>query len=102
MLALTVAARHPELIACVVTGAGVLLPDETARPTARPLDVLVMNGSLDPVVIEDDHTYTIETFSTAGHRVVSRFDPVPHVIDEEQASAAAQFTTCLSASAAPP
>ncbi len=84
-LALSVAARHPELVAAVATGAGFLLPDEavTARP-GRPLDVLVLNGTLDPLITADDHDRTVDRLARAGHRVTGRRDPLPHVIDRAQ------------------
>ncbi len=90
-LALEVAARHPELFTGVVTGAGWLLadPHSTVAASERPLDMLIMNGSLDPVVRREDHDATIASFIEAGHRVEHRYDPVPHVIDEAQARAAA-------------
>jgi len=90
-LALTVAARRPELMACVLTGAGALVLDDEVRSPSRPLDVFVMNGSLDPVVSEADHVRTVSAFRRAGHAVTERRDAVPHVIDEAQAAAADRF-----------
>ncbi len=90
-LALTVAARCPELVGAVVTGAGALVLDDEVRPSSRPMVMLVMNGSLDPVVTESDHTRTVEAFRRAGHSVIGRRDPVPHVIDESQAEIADRF-----------
>lgn len=91
-LALTVAARHPGLIAGVVTGAGALIAgrDRVVSAEDRGIDVLVMNGSLDPVIRHEDHRATVEAFADAGHRVVERYDHVPHVIDENQAEIAAR------------
>ena len=88
VLALTLAARHPETIAGLVTGAGALLPNEVPEGSDRVLDILVMNGSLDPVWSADDHERTVHDLRSAGHRVVHRHDPVPHVIDSQQAAAA--------------
>lgn len=90
-LALTVAARRPELVAAVATGAGALLPGETVAVGNRPLDVLIMNGTLDPVIGAADHAETVRRFQRAGHRIRSRRDPVPHVIDAAQPPAVSQF-----------
>jgi predicted esterase len=84
-LALSVAARSPELLRCVVTGAGHLLPQERVVQTTNPLDVLIMNGSLDPVVSAEAHVATELAFRDAGHAVTTRVDHVPHVIDAAQA-----------------
>ncbi|MEM7338084.1 MAG: dienelactone hydrolase family protein [Actinomycetota bacterium] len=83
-LALSVAARHPELISAVAVGAGFLLPEEIVARRPVPLDVLVMNGSLDPIISADDHHQTLARFAAAGHRVAGRIDGVPHVIDSSQ------------------
>ncbi len=91
MLALTIGARHPDAIAAVATGAGFLLPDETVIPGARPLDVLVMNGTHDPLTRVADHDATVDRFRAAGHRVTASLDPVPHVIDEDQAQLVSAF-----------
>lgn len=84
-LALSVAARFPELLRCVVTGAGHLLPHERVARSPNPLDVLIMNGSLDPVVSAEAHVATELAFRDAGHAVTTRVDHVPHVIDAAQA-----------------
>lgn len=87
-LALSVAARHPELVAGVATGAGFLLPFHEVRPPDDdPLRVLILNGSLDRFVTADDHANTVDRFTTAGHRVTERRDPVPHVVDAGQVAA---------------
>lgn len=83
-LALTLVARHPELMAAAVTGAGFLLPNDGVVPTDRPVEVLVMNGSLDPVITADDHRDTVDRLAAAGHAVADRRDPIPHVIDRSQ------------------
>ena len=90
-LALCVAAARPDLVGTVVAGAGFLPPDRPAPVTGDPLDILVMNGGLDPVVDREFHDETIARLAAAGHRVAGRVDPVPHVIDRNQADAAAAF-----------
>lgn len=83
-LALSVAARHPELMTAVATGAGFLVPDEVVVRPEHPVDVLVLNGTLDPLISEADHRSTVERLTAAGHRVTDQRDPVPHVIDRSQ------------------
>lgn len=90
-LALAVAAARPALLGAVVTGAGSLPPDRPAPVAGHPLDMLVMNGDRDPVVTPADHDETVARFAAVGHRVRSRRDPVPHVIDRAQADAARSF-----------
>ena len=90
-LALSVAARFPERIAGVVTAAGFLLPSETVASAHLPLDVLFMNGSLDPSTSPEAHRATVERLTAAGHRVVDRVDPVPHVIDAAQVEHVRRF-----------
>ena len=90
-LALAVAAARPDLLGTVVAGAGFLPPDRPVPVAAGPLDILVMNGDLDPVVTPALHDETVARLAAAGHRVRSRRDAVPHVIDAAQARAADEF-----------
>ncbi len=83
-LALSFAARHPELVGAVVAAAGLLVPGERVRDVDRPIDVLLMNGTLDPFVDLEAHTDTVDRFVRAGYAVTQRRDPVPHVIDRAQ------------------
>lgn len=83
-LALSFAARHPELVGAAVAAAGLLVPGERVRYVDRPIDVLLMNGTLDPFVDIEAHTDTVDRFIRAGHTVTQRRDPVPHVIDRAQ------------------
>jgi len=85
VLGLATAARHPELITAVVTCAGFLLPGEAPRPADPGLDVLVLNGSVDPLTSRSDHDRSVESFASAGHNARGRISKVPHVIDEAQA-----------------
>jgi phospholipase/carboxylesterase len=90
-LALSVAARHPELMAGVATAAGFLLPNEHLAAPPRPLRVLIMNGTLDRLITQDLHDETVRGFRDAGHRVESRRDKVPHVVDTAQGAAIDAF-----------
>ncbi|MEM9200263.1 MAG: hypothetical protein AAGC53_01325 [Actinomycetota bacterium] len=90
-LGLCVAAARPDVVGVVATGAGALPPDRHVVATDRPLDILVMNGTLDPIVTASWHDETIERLSAVGHRVAGRIDRVPHVVDQAQAEAAMDF-----------
>lgn len=90
-LALSLLAQRPELCVGVVAAAGWLLADETVTTPARPVSVLVSNGTLDPVVGMEDHVLTVDRLVDAGHRVSARRDPVPHVIDRAQVRHIAEF-----------
>ncbi|MEM9468177.1 MAG: hypothetical protein AAGA90_22600 [Actinomycetota bacterium] len=99
-LALAVVAARPDLLGAVVAGAGSLPTDRVPVPAARPVDILVMNGDFDPVITGDVHEATLRRLGSAGHRVRSRRDEVPHVIDAAQARAADAFLAARSAPAA--
>ena len=83
-LALSLAARRPDLMAAVAVGAGLLLPVERVVAGRRPLSVSISNGTLDPFVGLPEHASSLERFAAAGHRVSGRRDPIPHVIDRAQ------------------
>ena len=99
-LALAVAAARPDLLGAVVTGAGFLPSDHPAPVAGHPIDLLVMNGDLDPSITPADHDETIARLAAAGHRVRSRRDAVPHVLDTAQAGAADRFLTATLAGVA--
>ncbi len=86
-LALTVVSRRPGLVGAAATAAGFLLPDEAVVTPAPPVRMLVMNGTLDPIVDEPTHRSTVERLRAAGHDVIDRRDRVPHVLDRAQADA---------------
>lgn len=90
-LGLCLAAARPDLLGVVVAGAGVLPPDRTVTTGGRPLELLIMNGSLDALIPTGWHDETAARFAAAGHRVTDRINPVPHVIDKAQAEAATNF-----------
>lgn len=93
VLALSVAARFPERMAAVATAAGFLLPNETVASAHLPLDVLIMNGSLDPLTSHEAHRSSVQRFADAGHRVIDRVDPIPHVIDAAQVEPVKRFVS---------
>ena len=90
-LALSVAARHPHLIAGVVTVAGFLLPTEQVKQSTSPLSVLTMNGSFDALTSVEAHLSTVDRFAAAGHNVDEAVDAVPHVVDDIQVARTSSF-----------